>query len=89
MLKIDKKVAEEFLGTTNVDWELISPLKTIRSYHVNDGDKTVLILTPSIREDGTFLKTILEIQEKYSTPMKAIEHKRGKNYVYTLEPKDE
>ena len=84
MLKIDEKIVNEFLGTLNVTVDVVSPLKTIRTYGV--GDKVILILTPMMAEDGEFLKQFLASQQLLGYPKKATEYKRGKNYVYTFEP---
>ena len=85
MLKIDKKIVEEFLGTTDVK-EFISRLKCSRYYSkgnkVEDG---ILILTPMLREDGEYLKQLVDAQRMAGHPVKVTEHKRGKNYVYTYE----
>ena len=85
MLKVDKKIVEEFLGTTDVQ-EIISNCKCSRYYfrsnNIGDG---ILILTPILQEDGIYLNQLLAAQQMAGHPLKATEHKRGKNYVYTYE----
>ena len=83
MLKMDIPVVREFLETTEGVTEFISRLKCVRLYSV--GDKSILILTPTMAEDGIYLNELLSLQQRAGLPMKATEHKRGRNYVYTLE----
>ena len=86
ILKIDKPIVNEFLGTEDVI-AVISRCKTYRVYAKKGGDvgDFIMVLTPLMAEDGECLKEFLDVQRKFATPLKATEHKRGKNYVYTFE----
>ena len=85
MIKIDKPIVEKFLGTTDVK-EIISKLKFSRLYYKGTGklEDMVLILTPTMQEDGKYLNSLIEAQKIGGHPCKTTEHKIGKNYAYTF-----
>lgn len=89
MLKIDRPILEEFLGTTVLEREIITKLKCCRLYgrkgdSVNDN---IIILTPMLRENGEYIKAIENAQKMAGHPVEITEHKRGNNYVYTFKEK--
>lgn len=89
MLKVDEPVVREFLGTTEGVIGNISPFKCCRFY-LKDGEDMMnpqnymLILTPTMREDGNVLKNIVDNLAERGYKITATEHKRGKNYAYTF-----
>lgn len=88
MLKIDRKIVKEFIGTTNVA-EMISPLKCSRMYFKMVGDKinvdkTILILTPMMKEDNEALNGFIKSFRNSGVKIVPTEHKRGNNFVYTF-----
>jgi hypothetical protein len=85
MIKKDIPIMEEFLGTREVS-EIVTPLKCCRIYAKrNNGDEFIVILTPMLAEDNKMINIITESNAKFGKNLKPIEHKRGKNFVYTFE----
>lgn len=87
ILKKDEPIVNEFLGTTNVN-SFITRFKCARAYSKRNCEEAkdfILILTPMLQEDGKALETFLIAQKISGKPLKATEHKRGNNYVYTFE----
>lgn len=87
ILKKDIPIVNEFLGTTNVS-SFITPFKCLRTYmklSCQNASDVILILTPTLQEDGYALNRFLIGFKLCGKQWKAIEHKRGKNYVYTFE----
>ena len=91
VLKIDKPIVSEFLGTLDDECIIstVSCYRTVRAYAKKvSGDLRdfIMILTPVVAEDGELLKDFLNMMQRaFGTPFKSTEHKRGKNYVYTFE----
>jgi len=89
ILKIDRPIVSEFLGELDSEDVIsnVSRCKTYRVYVKKGGDieDLILVLTPLMVENENPLNEFLNTQRAFGTPLKAIEHKRGKNYVYTFE----
>lgn len=84
MLKIDKKYAKKYVGDKTLKTELISPLKTLRTYIFNevDGVSTTMIVTTPMAEE--YYETEIEnVVNKYQKEwlIKSEIFKEGRNTI--------
>lgn len=87
-IKKDIPIVKEFLGTTDNICEFVSPFKTIRQYYKESlyPEDFIIVLTPMMAKESDVVKKLETLfSAKKGKDFKAVEHKRGKNFVYTFE----
>ena len=85
MIKKDIKTLKEFFGTEECETAFVSAFKTLRMYNTNSHKKTIVIVTPTMKDEYEKIWYTTQMFESAPKASKQEKYERDGNYVYVYE----